>query len=100
MKRPSAVDRLMDELEGEMIDSDVEIVKTSKMVICLNQEDKVGFELTASECKLVLADADTAQRLIEALEHTSAASVLLCDLWPDDEVMEVLEQNFNAVDEG
>jgi hypothetical protein len=48
----------------------------------------------------VLADTDTAQRLIEALEHTSTASVLLYDVWPDDDVMGVLEQNFNAVDEG
>ena len=99
MNRPIAVDRLIEELESELIDSDVEVSKDSRMVIFLNEDDKTGFELNADEAKLALANADTAQRLIDAVDHPSTASLLLKDISLDDDVLSILERSFNAVDE-
>jgi len=102
MKKPNALTELLLELQTESLRSDVEVVKSSKAIIFLNDEAASaddGVELTANDCVLLFANPSTVQRMVDALESKDA-SLALFDVTPNDEVLEELERNFVAVDEG
>lgn len=102
MKKPSALTQLLEDLQGESIHSDVETIKSSKAVIYLDDEAAVkedGIELNAGECSLLFASPVLVERLVEALEAPDA-SICLFDLTVRGTVLEALERNFIAVDEG
>lgn len=102
MKKPNALTELLLELQTESLRSDVEVVKSSKAIIFLNDEAASaddGVELTANDCVLLFANPSTVQRMVDALESKDA-SLALFDVTPTDEVLEELERNFVAVDEG
>lgn len=102
MKKPNALAELLQELQTENLRSDVEIAKSSKAVIFLNDEAAEaddGIELTASDCVLLFASVSTVERLAEAMDSKDA-SIALFDVTVSDDVLEVLERNFVAVDEG
>ena len=102
MKKPSTLTQLLEDLQSESIRSDVEVHKASKAVIYLTDEAAVtedGIDLTANECQLLFAKPSTAERLVDALE-TQDASLALFDVTMPNAVLEVLERNFVAVDEG
>lgn len=102
MKKPNALVELLAELQGENIPSDVEIVRSSKAVIFVNDEaaeNDDGIELTAGDCKLLFASPGTVERLVEALESKDA-TLALFDVEVPGDSLEALERSFVAVDEG
>lgn len=102
MKKPSALAQLLEDLQGESICSDVETLKSSKAIIYPTDEsaeNEDGIELSARECSLVFASESTAERLIDALEAPDA-TLALFDVGVNSSVLEILERNFVAVDEG
>jgi len=103
MKKPSALNQLLEEMQGEGIHSDVDVVKTSKAVLYLSDEaaeNEDGVELTGRECALLFANLTTVERFIDALEDADNASISLFDVGLSGAVLEELERNFVAVDEG
>ena len=102
MKKPEALVNLLEELQNEAVSSDIVPIKTSKAVIytdpdATDQED--GITLTGEQCQLVFANADTVDRLVDAL-NTEDASICLFDLPLSSSVMDAVERKFIAVDEG
>lgn len=103
MKKPNTLSQLLEELQGEDIHTDVEVMKTSKAVVYLNDEaaeNEDSIELTGKECSLLLANVATAERFIDALDGAGDAAISLFDLTVSSPVLELLERNFNTVDEG
>lgn len=103
MKKPNALEQLLEELQGEGIHSDVEVVKSSKAVIYpddASAEAEDGIELTAKDCFLLFANPTTVERFLETLEDSQSASLALFDVNLPDNIVEELERNFVAVDEG
>ena len=102
MKKPDALTQLLEELQGEGIHSEVEVVKSSKAIIYLNDdaaEAEDGIELSSSECSALFASRSTVDRLIDAL-NSSDASISLFDVTLPGNVLEALERGFVAIDEG
>jgi hypothetical protein len=102
MKKPNALVQLLEDLSSEHIQSDVDVVKTSKAVIYPNDEAAVaedGIELSASECSMIFANSNTVERMIDAIEIDDA-SIALYDVGLSSHVLELLERSFVAVDEG
>ena len=102
MKKPSALTQLLEDLQSESVRSDVEVLKTSKAIIYLTDEAAVtedGIELNSAECALLFAKVSITERLVDALESPDA-SLALFDVQVPSAVLEVLERNFVAVDEG
>lgn len=102
MKKPNALAELLAELQGEGIPSDVEVVQSSKAVIFPNDEAAEaddGIELLAAECKVLFANPNTVERLIEALDSKDA-TLAIFDLEVPGPSLEALERGFVAVDEG
>jgi hypothetical protein len=99
MKKPETLINLLQELDGEDIDSSVEILKTSEAIIYPNDVDIDGIKLTGRECRILFANISTVERFIEALGMPKA-SLALFDLCLSSEVLEELERNFAAIDEG
>ncbi len=104
MKRPVALAALLEELQAEGIHSDVEVFSHSKAVLYLDEEaaaDEDGVELNANECRLLFASETTVERLLDALEDAQhSASLALFDVTVSSPVLELLECNLVAVDEG
>jgi hypothetical protein len=103
MKKPNALEQLLEELQGEGIHSEVEVVKSSKAVIYpddASAEAEDGIELTAKDCSLLFANLTTVERFLETLEDSQSASLALFDVNLPDSIVEELERNFVAVDEG
>ena len=102
MKKPNALTQLLEDLQGEGHRSDVETVKTSKVIIYPTDEsaeNEDGIELTAKECALLFASTATIERMVDALESPDA-SLALFDVTVPGHILEELERNFVAVDEG
>lgn len=103
MKKPNALSQLIEDLQSEGIPTDVEVTKTSKAILYPDDEAAGrddGIELTAHECRLLFANPSTVERLVDALEDSENASLALFDVELSGEVLEELERNFVAVDEG
>jgi len=103
MKKPNALSQLIEDLQGEGIHSDVDVTRTSKAVLYLDDEaaeNEDGIELTANDCRLIFANLNTVERFIDALEDTDSASLNLFDVGVPSPVLDELERNFVAVDEG
>lgn len=103
MKRSCALSALLEELQGEGIHSEVEVFKNSKAVLYVDEEaatDEDGMEFTANECRLLFANPTTVERFLDALEEPQDASLALFDVTIPGPILELLERNFVAVDEG
>lgn len=98
MKKPNALIELIQELQAENAGSDVEVIKTSKASISID-DPKDEIELDALECTLLFARPATVARLAEAL-GTKDATLIIFDVGVSDDVTEALERNFATVDEG
>ena len=98
MKKPNALAELIQELQAENAGSDVEVIKTSKASIFVD-DPKDGIELSALECALLFASPAAVKRLAEVLDN-KAATLILFDVGVSDDVAEALERNFATVDEG
>jgi hypothetical protein len=103
MSKPSAIVNLLEELHNEAVVSDINVLPTTKAVLYLspdaiNEED--GLSLTGEECKLLFANTDTVERMLEALGYPSDASLSIFDLTLGQSVMDFVERRFVAVDEG
>ena len=102
MKKPNALVQLLEELQSEHIHSDVETVQSSKAIIYLTDEAaeaEDGIELNGKDCSRLFANASTVERLLDVIE-TDEASVALFDVNIPGHVLELLERNFVAIDEG
>lgn len=102
MKKPNALADLLQELQGENIPSDVEVVQSSKAVIFPNDEaaeNDDGIALSPSECRVLFANPGTIERMVDALDSPDA-TLALFDVTVPNECLEALERSFVAVDEG
>ena len=103
MKKPDALNQLLEELQEEGIRSEVDVRGTSKTLLYLNDEAATRedpIELSGAESALLFASDKTVARFVEALEDTEEASLVLTDVTLPDEMLELLERNFISVDEG
>ena len=94
--------QLIEELQGEAIDSTVEATKNSEVVIYPNEQaadDADGIVLNQTEAELVLANESIVERLYEALGSPPTASVVLCSITLPNDALDALERLFAAVDE-
>lgn len=101
MKKPSALTDLIQELQEEDDSSNVDIYSGSKATVYIDQsalKANDGIVLTGPECLVLLATAETVDRLAEALDNKQASIVIHNMDLPDDS-LEALERNFIAVDE-
>lgn len=102
MKKPNALVDLLQELQGDAVPSDVEVVRSSKAVIFPNDEsaeNEDGINLSPGECRTLFANPGTIERLVDALDSPDA-SLALFDVTVPNECLEALERSFVAVDEG
>lgn len=100
MSKPEELALLVEELKAEGILSFVETHRTSKAICYLDADDDRGFELTADECRLLLASPSTVNRMVDTLPEASEVSIELFDITISDDVRDTLERNFATVDEG
>lgn len=103
MKRPAALSALLDELQEEAISSDVEINSHSKAILYADEDaidDDDGIELKGDECRLLFASQSTVERFLDILEDAQSASIALFDVTIPVSVLEILERNVAAIDEG
>lgn len=103
MKKPHALIQLIEELENEGIQTDLETTVTSKAVLFPDSaaaEADEGITLTAKECALLFANPKTTQRFLETLENAEDASLTFYELSAPAPVLELLERNLIALDEG
>jgi len=103
MIKSEAVVQVLEDLGKEGIESEVVAGPESKAVIFLNDlqaEDENGLELNAAECRLVFANQDTLDRLMEALYWPDEASLCLFDVTLPAQMLDRLERYFTTVDEG
>ncbi len=101
MKKPTALTDLIQELQDERDSSNVDIYKESHAVVyldakALSADD--GIKLTGDECLVLLANAETVERLVETLDSKNA-SIVIHSMDLPDQTLEALERNFVAVDE-
>ena len=102
MKKPNNLMQLIEELQGEAIDSAVEATKNSEVIIYPNEQaadDEDGITLNQTEAELVLASESIVERLYEALGSPATASVVLCSITLPNDALDALERLFSAVDE-
>lgn len=103
MKKPEALVQLIEELRGENVDSQVETVRESKAVLYPSIEaadDENGINLSGEDCRLLFADENTIERMFEALGDPEGASLAVFDLTIPGRILDILEQRFDAIDEG
>lgn len=103
MLRPNALAQLLEELQNEDIRSEAEVTNNSKAIIYPDDaaaEAEDGVELNSAECALIFANRGTVERLVEVLKDSQSASLALFDINLPDALVEELERNFIAVDEG
>lgn len=103
MKKPEALVQLIEELRGESIDSQVETIRESKAMLYPSDEaasDDDGITLTGEDCRLVFANANTIERLFEAINEPTDATLALFDVTLPGHTLDILERRFTAVDEG
>lgn len=100
MSKPEELALLVEELKSEGILSFVETNRTSKAIFYLSANDDDGFELTADECRLLLASPSTVNRMVNTLPESAEISIELFDITINDDVRDALERNFATVDEG
>jgi len=102
MKKPNNLTQLIEELQGEAIDSSVETTGSSEVTIYLNEkaaDDDDGISLNQADATLLLASDSIVERLYEALGSPINASVVLCSITLPDDALDALERLFAAVDE-
>lgn len=103
MKKPEALIALLDELKQENISSEVALSKTSEALVYLTEEafdEEDPVRLSGEECQLVFHTEDTVERLLEALDYPTEATLCLVDLNLGHTIVDLLERKFVAVDEG
>jgi hypothetical protein len=103
MKKPEALEQLLEELGTEKIESTVETVRESKAVVYMNDEaasSEDGIRLSKQDCMLLFASISTINRFFEALGDVDEASITLFDIMMPNDVLDSLETHFVAVDEG
>ena len=103
MKKPETLVQLLEDLRGENIESQVETVRESKAVLyptedAATRED--GIALTGEECRLIFANANTIERMLEALGDPADATLALFDVTMPGYILDILERRLTAVDEG
>jgi hypothetical protein len=96
--RPAELDQLIEDLKAEKPHSNVLVQADSKMVIVVEETDD-RHEFGAEECRLLLSNPKTVERLFEALEYPDEALAELHGLVIDPEVMAELESLVATVDE-
>lgn len=99
MNKPAELVQLVDDLRTEILPNSVETNRASKAVLYLNAQDDTGIELTAEDCRLLLATPSTVDRLMDALP-SGDLSLVLFDVTVTDDVRDLLERQFTTVDEG
>ena len=103
MKKPEALVQLLEELEGENIESQVEVLREYKAMLYLTSDAASrndAISLTGAECCLVFANEKTVERFLEAIAEPPDATLALFDVTLPSEIADLLERNFTAVDEG
>ncbi len=99
MTRNEQLDSLIEELSGEVAgDHRVESTEDSFAVVHVFDTGE-EIRLNRQRCLLVFSSVDGVERLIETLGLTDDDSVILHELKLPDEVKDVLESSFAAVDE-
>jgi|SRR5579885_3165968 len=101
MKKPDALNELLQELEAEEPEISVDVHRGSKAVVytdntAVTRND--GVELTGKEFALLAANSETIERFVEAL-NGRAPSIVITGIEMPEEIVEALERNFVAVDE-
>lgn len=103
MKKPEALEQLLEELGTEKIESTVDTVRESKAVVYMNDDAasiEDGIKLSRQDCLLLFASVSTVERFFEALGDLDDASIALFDIIMANSVLDLLEKHFVAVDEG
>lgn len=103
MKRSCALSALLEDLSAEDIYTEVEVLQNSKAILYIDEEaaaDEDGVEISADECKLLFANRATVERFLDVLEEPQDASLAFFDVGVPGPILELLERNFVAVDEG
>lgn len=96
--RPLEVEQLITDLKAERRRSHVTTTNESKMVVNL-EETEERHVFTSAECRLLLADTATVERLFEALNFPEEAFIELHEISVDPDVMAELEGYASTVDE-
>lgn len=98
--RPESINHLLEELRDESFQTTVGYLPRSRAMIYLHPNDREGIELIGDECGLVFHSANTIDRFVDCLEGgTEEASIELCELVLEEELITHLETIFNSVDE-
>lgn len=101
MKKPDAVVQLLEELKDENRIAEAETLTSSHVDIYINAEAAQNNDpivLSADECKVLFAEIEVLERLIDAI-NSEDATITLVDMNVSEDMLEVLERSFTAVDE-
>jgi hypothetical protein len=101
MKKPDALNELLQELEAEAPHINVDIHRGSKVVVYSDNQSVTrndGIDLTGREFALLAANSETIERFVEAVNGKSP-SIVITGIEMPEEIVEALERNFIAVDE-
>jgi len=102
MKKPNNLLQLIEELQGEDVNSTVEATINSEVIIYPDEkaaDEDNGIILNRTDATLLLANDSIVERLYEALGSPASASVVLCRITLPDDALDALERLFSAVDE-
>lgn len=99
MNKSQVLGPLLEELRNEGVQSDASIGKRSEAILYVSDDVDEPIFINAEDCKLVFANADTVDRLLEALDNPENPSVTLVDIVFSDEMLDILERRFSSVDE-
>jgi hypothetical protein len=97
--RPPELDQLINDLREEKPRGNTFVQPQSKLIVVIDDDAKARYVFDADECRLLLADPDSASRLFEALDYPEETFIELHDLAVDPEVMSELEKFASTVDE-
>ncbi len=95
MRRPALLIQLLEDLRDEIIESDAVVADDAYMRLFVGGDE---LETNRAETALLLHSADTIEQLFEAL-HEDECAVELHGVTLEQEIMNVLERLFVAVDE-
>lgn len=103
MNKPEALIQLIEELRSENVDSQVETIRDSKAAVYIDEAANCnddGIILNGEECRLLFANENNIERLIEAISEPECATLALFDVTLPSHIIDKLERRFTAVDEG
>lgn len=97
--RTAEIEQLIRDLKDENPVSGVVTQEDSKMVIIDEGDGGKRYSFSAGECRLLLSNPTSVERLFEVLEYPEEAFVELYELVVEPEVMSELDAYAQTVDE-